>query len=458
VRSSKQEHLLTNTPAVRSRCEKISFSALRPPKIVLRAHSRAKLRTLSRSMQKHGLITPIIVNTEGVIVDGNVRAESARRLGWVTITVIRFEHLTDEELRLYAIAANKMPAEATWDLDALRRELESIEVAMPNIDLTLSGFSVPEIDSMRGAYHAASLNDLVDDVPALPAGTAAVSQLGDLWQLKNHRLLCGDATDPAVIASLMGDDQAEQIITDPPYNVVIDGHVSGKGKVRHREFAMASGEMSRADFVDFLKRSMLASAAHLADGGLAYVFMDHAHIGELIDAGSAVFAERKSICVWDKGAGGMGSLYRNAYELVAVFKKGTARHINNIELGKHGRNRTTIWRYPGIAQQGKGRAKALSLHPTVKPVTLIAHAILDASTRGGIILDPFGGSGTSLIAAEVTGRQARLVELDPAYVDTIITRFEILSGVDAIHVPTGLSFTELRSQRAALRLGGGENA
>jgi DNA modification methylase len=340
-----------------------------------------------------------------------------------------------------------MPADATVDLDALRRELEEIEIAVPRIDLTLSGYSVPEIDAMRGTFRAAELNDLVDDIPDPPAAGSAVSEVGDLWRLKDHLLLCGDSTDPSVIAMVMGGSSADQVVTDPPYNVVIDGHVSGMGKVRHREFAMASGEMTSAQFAAFLERTLSASAVHLRDGALAYIFMDHAHLGELLAAGNEVFTERKAICVWDKGAGGMGSLYRNAHELVTVFKKGTAKHINNVQLGKHGRNRTTIWRYPGIAQQGKGRAKALSLHPTVKPVALIADIILDASPRGGVILDPFGGSGSTLVAAEVTCRQARLVELDPLYVDTIIARLEALTGVQAVHAGTGLTFREMRGQR-----------
>jgi DNA modification methylase len=237
------------------------------------------------------------------------------------------------------------------------------------------------------------------------------------------------------------------MFTDPPYNVPIEGHVSGLGRDRHREFPMAAGELDSAGFVAFLTSSLSASAHHLADGALAYVCMDHAHIGELIEAGSRVFTERKSICVWDKGSGGMGSLYRNAHELVAVFKKGTAPHINNVQLGKHGRNRTTVWRYPGIAQTGKGRKKALSLHPTVKPVALVADALLDASPRNGIVLDPFGGSGTTLVAAERKQRRARLLELDPVYVDTIIERYAKLTGNIATSAK-GATFHEVRTQRS----------
>jgi DNA modification methylase len=246
----------------------------------------------------------------------------------------------------------------------------------------------------------------------------------------------------------MGDDVACMMFTDPPYNVPIAGHVSGNGEIQHREFEMAVGEMDQQGFTAFLRTALETSTAHLADGGLAYVCMDHAHIGELVLAGEAVFTERKSICVWDKGAGGMGSLYRNAHELVAVFKHGKSPHINNVALGKHGRNRTTVWRYPGVAQLGNGRAKALSLHPTVKPVALVADAILDASKRGGMILDPFGGSGTTLIAAEIKGRRARLVELDPLYVDTIIQRFEALTNTRAVLAGSDQSFAEVRGKRS----------
>ena len=438
----------SNVAAIHPKCEQVSLADLKPAARRIRAHSADKLARLERSLLKGGLISPVIINEAGVIVDGHARIAVAQRLGWAEISAIRVKHLSDEDLRLYAIAANRMPADATIDLDALRLELEEIELSLPRIDLTLSGYSMPEVDSMRGTFRAAQLTDLVDDVPALPNAGSAVSVVGDMWKLKDHFLLCGDSTDPMVLARLMGGDCADQINTDPPYNVVIDGHVSGMGKVRHREFAMACGEMSKPQFRDFLTLALTASAAHLADGGLAYVFMDHAHLGELLEAGDQVFTERKAICVWDKGTGGMGSLYRNAHELVTVFKKGTAKHVNNVQLGKHGRNRTTIWRYPGIVKQGKGRAKALSLHPTVKPVAMIADAILDSSPRAGIILDPFGGSGTTLIAAEVTSRRARLIELDPLYVDTIIERFEILSGAEAIHAETGMSFARTRQERA----------
>lgn len=445
---SHQRKSRSNVVAVHPKSEQVSLASLVAPTAKLRLHSRAKRASMMRQLEKLGQIEPIVINAGGVIVHGNARVAAARELGWTYIAAVRVEHLTDEDLRLYALAANKLTLDAEWDLGQVRLELEALEAAAPTIDLSLSGFSIPEIDSLRGAYEASSMNDLVDDIPGLPSAASAVTQIGDLWHLGDHRLLCGSALDAACLARLMGDEPACMMFADPPYNVPIAGYVSGSGKVQHREFDMAVGEMDEASFTAFLKNALEVSANHLAEGALAYVCMDHGHIGELIAAGGCVFAERKSICVWDKGSGGMGSFYRNAHELVAVFKKGTASHINNVALGKHGRNRTTVWRYPGVAQLGKGRAKALSLHPTVKPVALVADTILDASKRGGIILDPFGGSGTSLIAAHVKGRRARLVELDPLYVDTIIQRFEILTGSSATLAETDTRFAEVRAQRA----------
>lgn len=438
----------SNVAAVHPKSEQIALTSLVAPPAKLRLHSRAKRTKMMQQLEKFGQIEPIVINAAGVIVHGNARVDAARELGWTHIAAVKVEHLTDEDLRLYALAANKLPQDAEWDLTQVRLELEALEAAVPNIDLSLSGFSIPEIDTMRGAYEASGVNDLVDDLPAVSAADSSITQLGDLWHLGEHRLLCADSLEAGSLAKLMGDDVACMIFTDPPYNVPIAGHVSGNGKVQHREFEMAVGEMDQAGFTAFLKGALEVSAGHLIDGGLAYVCMDHAHIGELVVAGGTVFEERKSICVWDKGPGGMGSLYRNAHELIAVFKKGSAPHINNVELGRHGRNRTTIWRYPGVAQLGNGRAKALSMHPTVKPVALVADAILDTSKRGGIVLDPFGGSGTTLIASHIKGRRARLIELDPVYVDTIIQRFETLTGASAMLAETGQTFAEVRAQRA----------
>ncbi len=271
----------------------------------------------------------------------------------------------------------------------------------------------------------------------------AVSVPGDLWRLGDHLLLCGDALKQESYAVLMGDDRAEMVFTDPPYNLPIAGHVSGLGKIKHDDFAMACGEMSGSEFTGFLRIALGHMADFSIDGSLHYLCMGWGHAYELLDAGRGVYSELKNLCVWNKTNGGMGSFYRSKHELVFVFKNGTAKHINNVELGRYGRNRTNVWDYAGANSLSSDRANDLALHPTVKPVALVADAILDASKRGGIILDPFAGSGSTLLAAEETGRRAYAIELDPYYVDTIIGRFQKGTGKEAVIADSGLPFDAL---------------
>ncbi len=256
---------------------------------------------------------------------------------------------------------------------------------------------------------------------------------------------------PADYAVLMGDDVADIVFTDPPYNVPIDGHVSGMGRVRHREFMMASGEMTQDEFTQFLAASLRNIAAHLKDGAIAYVCMDWRHLGELIAASKDVFSELKNVCVWNKNNGGMGTFYRSKHEMVLVFKKGSAPHVNNFGLGEGGRYRTNVWDYPGVSSVGEGRAEALEMHPTVKPVALVADALRDCSKRGQIVLDPFAGSGTTLIAAETCGRIARVMELDPAYCDIIVQRYSRFTGKPAVLRATGETFDDVRERVMAER-------
>jgi DNA modification methylase len=260
-------------------------------------------------------------------------------------------------------------------------------------------------------------------------------------------LLCGDARDDTAVACLIGDARVDMTFTDPPYDVSIR-NIVGKGRIRHQEFAMASGEMSRQEFTAFLRAPMQIIAKVSRDGALAYVCMDWRHLRELQDAADGLFSEFKNLIVWEKTNAGMGSLYRSAHELIAVFKIGSGEHVNNVELGRFGRNRTNVWHYPGISGFKADRLEELSLHPTVKPVALVADAIKDVTRREAIVLDVFGGSGTTLIAAERTGRRARLLEFEPRYVDVIINRFERLTKSDAIHVESGTTFTELAQSRA----------
>lgn len=416
---------VTNRAAMVGRFVEVSPSELSPAARRTHKHPLQKRRTLFESIRTQGIISPIIVNAANVIVDGHLRVEIAVQLNLRTVPVVRVEHLSEAELRVHAIAANRMPATATWDLDELRLELEEIKADDISLDLSLTGFSIGEIDRIVGNHLATKYDDL-DEPDAPPPSEPPIARLGHHYQLGDHELVCGDATDASSIARLMHGDEAQAVFTDPPYNVKVNGHVSSSGL--HAEFAMASGEMSSLQFTGFLETALGNMANVMGNSAIAFVCMDHAHIGELLDAGSRVFDRRLNICVWDKGQGGMGALYRSRHELVAVFKKGDAPHRNNIELGKNGRDRTNVWSFPGLAGFSASRKKALELHPTVKPVALIAEALLDVTAPGDIVLDSFGGSGSTLIAAERLGRRARLVELDPRYVDRIIGRWEKLTG------------------------------
>jgi DNA modification methylase len=289
--------------------------------------------------------------------------------------------------------------------------------------------------------------DTLDRLPE--ADGPPVTAPGDLWCLGRHRVLCADASSAAAFELVMAGKAAQLVFTDPPYNVPIDGHVCGLGRTRHPDFAMASGEMSEAEFTAFLATVLGHAAGHSADGALHFVFMDWRHLTELLTAGRAIYRELKNLCVWVKDNGGMGSLYRSQHELVLVFKNGSAPHVNNVELGRHGRNRSNVWRHPGVNSLHAGRLADLRLHPTVKPVQLVADAILDASKRRAVVLDPFLGSGTTLLAAERTARHACGLELEPRYVDVAIRRWQEHTGRAAVHVESGLTFDELAEHRAA---------
>ena len=309
---------------------------------------------------------------------------------------------------------------------------------MPELDLVL--------ENAREAKGPSSGPE--DNVPQYPSGPA-VSRTGDLWVLGNHRLLCADARDQAAYERLLDGAKAEFVLTDPPYNVVIDRNVCGLGRIRHRDFAMGCGEMSEAEFTNFLQTVFERLAENTIDGSIHQICMDWRHMWEMLAAGRKVYSELKNLCVWNKTNAGMGSFYRSKHELVFVWKSGTAAHTNNFELGQHGRNRTNVWDYAGISSLRAGRLEDLAMHPTVKPVALVAEAIKDCSRRGGLVLDPFCGSGTILVAAERTGRKARALELDPAYVDVAVRRWQTYTGKAAVLAASGETFETIEEQRAA---------
>lgn len=418
--------------------QRAPISALTPNPRNARTHSKDQVRQIAASIEEFGFNNPVLVDEHLGIIAGHGRVEAARLLGWADVPVLELRHLTDAQKRAYILADNKLAEKAGWDTELLALELGELASLDLAFDLTLTGFEMGEIDAL---IHAGRQDDEEAEVPEPDPGPP-VTQPGDIWQIGPHRLICGDATDPGIHAQLLEGRKADLIFTDPPYNVPIDGHVSGLGKVKHREFAMASGEMNEDQFTDFLGRVFRHLAAGSRDGSIHFVCMDWRHMRETLAAGHAAYTELKNLCVWAKTNGGMGSLYRSQHELVFVFKSGTGPHVNNVNLGRHGRNRTNVWTYAGVNSFRAGREDELAMHPTVKPLALVRDAILDCSDLGGIVLDAFAGSGSTLIAAHQAGRVGYSIELDPAYCDVILKRFAG-EGLDAIRTRTGERFSEL---------------
>ena len=420
--------------------------SLTPQETNPRTHSKKQIRQIAASIEKFGFLNPALVDRDGGIVAGHGRIEAAKQLGLKTVPTICLENLTDAEIRAYVIADNRLAELAGWDNELLAIELQGLSSLDLDFDVTVTGFETPEIDMLISSLNPNEDDDPDDELPPVDDGPA-ITRPGDIWRIGNHHLICGDASQSDTYVRLLDGAAAQMIFTDPPYNVPIGGHVSGLGKIKHREFAMASGEMSAAEFTDFLTIVFSQLASHSADGAIQFICMDWRHIAEIVAAGKASYAELKNVCVWAKTNGGMGTLYRSQHEFVFVFKAGTAPHINNVELGKHGRYRTNVWTYPGINSFGKDRDTELALHPTVKPVKLVADAILDCSRRNGIVLDAFAGSGTTLIAAERTGRRGYGIELDPRYCDVILRRLQAAANVEAVHLGTGKTFSSIAEER-----------
>jgi DNA modification methylase len=398
------------------------------------------------AVRRFGFINPVIVDEVGTILVGHERVEAAREEGYSEVPVIQVDHLTPAEKRAYTLADNKLAELAGWDSALLAAELRDLW-QIEGFDIQLTGFEMGEIDFL---LQDASGHANEATIPA--AKTDAITRPGDIWLLGKHRLKCGDATDPNSFAALMSGHSARLVLSDPPYNVRIDGHASGLGTTRHADFLMAAGEMSERDYTDFLERTLKALIANLLSGAVLFIFIDWRHVYELISASRAVGFEILNICVWAKTNAGMGSLYRSQHEFVLVLKIGKSPHINNIELGRHGRYRTNVWSYAGMNSFGAERTEALAMHPTVKPVGLVEDAILDCSNRGDIVLDPFIGSGTTIVASEKSGRICYGMELDPSYVDVAVQRFWKFTGVEPVHEATGQTFAQLAESRALLRV------
>jgi DNA modification methylase len=407
-----------------------------------RTHSKRQIRQVAGSIEQFGFVNPILIDEDARIIAGHARLEAAKLLGLEAVPVICLTHLTEHLKRALAIADNKLPENAGRDEELLAQELKILSEVEVAFDLTITGFSQAEID-LRIESLAPANDPKADEIPESEPEEESVVRHGDLFHLSPHRLLCGDATSSADFETLICGETVQMVITDPPYNLPIDGHVSGLGEIKHDNFVMAAGEMAAEQFTAFLRQAFANLAAHSADGSIHVIFMDWRHLPEVLAAGAAAYTEFKQLCVWAKTNAGMGSFYRSQHELVLVFKNGSAPHINNFELGQHGRFRSNLWTYPGANALGVERLDELRMHPTVKPVAMIADAIMDCSKRRGLILDPFVGSGTTIIAAEKTGRRAYAMELDPKYVQTAIRRWERYTSKRAVFAETGQTFQDL---------------
>ncbi len=422
-------------------------SLLRPSLHNARTHSKKQIRQIADSIDAFGFVAPIQIGRDRTVIAGHGRLAAAKLLGVREVPVIEVAHLSPTEIRALMLADNKIAENAGWDPELLAIELVELAESLPELgfDLTITGFEMPEIDR-RFADRQEPAAQPADTVP--PLMKVAVSRPGDVWILGPHRVACGDARDRSVYQRLMAGSVATMALTDPPYNVRINGHVKGRSRQgAFREFGMGVGEQSSAEFTAFLSDCFRLAAAHSSDGSIHFVFMDWRHSAEILAAGGMVYDAFKNLCVWAKTTPGQGTFYRSQHELVFVFKKGTAPHINNFELGQHGRTRSNVWTYPGVSNFPNAQGAEIAEHPTVKPVALVIDAIKDCSKRGDIVLDPFLGSGTTLLAAERTGRRGYGIELDPLYVDLTIRRWIGLTKRDAILEATGRTFEEEEAER-----------
>jgi hypothetical protein len=406
------------------------------------------LAQIAESIRQFGFINPILIDGDGGVIAGHGRLAAAKLLRMDQVPAIRLDEMDETQKRAYILADNKLAENAGWDRDLLALELEYLTELELDFDISVVGFETAEIDLLIEEIKVSKTADKAEQLPAVDPASSAISEPGDLWLLGKHRLLCADATKAESFVRLLDGARAQMIFTTP-YNTTIDDNVCASGGIRNFEFTKGPSETSETELTNFLATSLCLLADYSADGSIHFICLDWRHMVELLAAGGQIYGELLNLCVWNKGNGGLGSLYRSAHELVFVFKRGNAKHIHNTSRGRFGRNRTNVWDYPRVDSLHHDRRDDRALHP--KPVALVADAIRDSSRRDGIVLDSFGGNGTTLIAAHETGRRGYLIERDPSYVDVTIKRYEKLTGEMAIHAETGCAFDELKHQRAGLR-------
>jgi DNA modification methylase len=424
----------------------VSLVSLKPDPANPRLHDEKQVEQIARSIQTFGFIVPILVDRSQSVIAGHGRLAAAKLLKLDPVPIIRIEHLSDAQMRAFMIADNRLTHISEWDDRLLALQLRELAEVELEFNLEVTGFEMAEIDTMIEGISPTPEGE-ADPADAQVDSGVPVTKPGDLWVLGRHRLLCGDALNEDSYSTLMDGRRAKAVFTDPPYNDPIDGYVAGFGKIHHPEFAMACGEMNQDEFTKFLLNTFRNLARNSEGGSLHFVCLDWRHLPELLAASSGVYSEFKNLCIWIKESGGQGSLYRSRHELVFVFKSGKAGHRNNIQLGQYGRYRTNVWEYPRVNSPARDGEERLSgIHPTIKPAAMVADAILDCTSRNDIVLDPFLGSGTTVIAAERTGRICYGMELDPVYVDTSIRRWQTFTAKSAVHEKSGRSFAALEHE------------
>ncbi|HEY0012110.1 MAG TPA: DNA methyltransferase [Allosphingosinicella sp.] len=427
---------LRNHPNV----EMVPHHSLTPDSKSPRKHPKKQVEQLARVLERFGFLVPIIVDNSGLIVAGAGRWAAAAILKLEEVPVIRASFVSDEDRRAFAIADNRMSELSEWDDALLKAELEALFEC--DFDISITGFDLGDLDLGFTAAVEAEPADVLDP------GGQTVSRPGDLWHIGPHRLYCGNARDSTSYEALTAGELADLIFADGPYNVPIAHHVSGLGKAQHREFAEASGEMSPAEFIAFQRAVFRNCVRFSRDGSIHYQCMDWRHAREILDAADGIYTEFKQLAVWAKDNAGMGSFYRSQHELVFIFKSGRGRHVNNFGLGSKGRHRTNLWSYAGANTFRKGRDQDLQDHPTIKPIAMVADAILDCSNRDDLVLDPFSGSGTTLLAAHRTKRRGAAIEIDPGFVDTSLRRLSAVSNLTPT-LADGRAYEEVAADRLA---------
>jgi DNA modification methylase len=422
------------------------IASLTPNRRNARTHSKRQIGQIAESIKTFGFAVPIVVDEERNIIAGHGRFAAAQLLGLDRVPVVTLKGLSPAKKRALALADNRIAENAGWDREILALELPGLVEVLDaeSLDLSITGFAAAEIDQIAVDFEGDAV-DPADDANPEWLDEPPVAQIGDLWQLGAHRLLCGDTREAAAMQRLMGGDRAAMAFLDPPYNVRVSDIV-GRGRIQHNEFAMASGEMSQGEFVKFLTKVLGAAAAVSNNGAVHFVCMDWRHLSELFEAGHSVYGDMLNLAVWVKSNAGQGTFYRSQHEMVGIFRVGDEPHLNNIEQGRHGRNRSNVWHYAGVNSFRAGRLDELQCHPTVKPVAMVADSMKDCTRRGDIVVDTFAGSGTTILAAERVGRRARALEIEPRFVDVAIRRWQAFTRKDAVHVSSGRCFDEHAAQ------------